>query len=205
MWNASYDLGQRYQGPDAGSVGHDIGTNPHVFVLVRGQMVLLEEKSILLITLIWERQSSWTLYYHVKQDHLKVWNSSRTSTLGGTSLVKFVAPSSWPLVQEKHPLVNLEETDIYGGIFTEGDGHIDPSSVTNAFADRAKGVVETGQRGQTGGHSCWLGMWCWEMLDRIWCVKNRKMFICICVDRSGGRYWAEDRGYRRRDWKLAWF
>lgn len=25
-------------------MGHDIGTNPHVFVLVRGQMVLLEEK-----------------------------------------------------------------------------------------------------------------------------------------------------------------
>ena len=41
--------------------------------------------------------------------------------------------------QEKHPLVNLEDTGIYGGIFTEGDGHIDPSSVTNAFADRAKG------------------------------------------------------------------
>ena len=163
------------------------------------------KKNILLITLIWERQSSWTLYYHVKQDHLKGWNSSRTSTLQGTSCVKFVAPSSWPLVQEKHPLVNLEETDIYGGIFTEGDGHIDPSSVTNAFADRAKGVVETGQRGQTGGHSRWFGMWCWEMLDRIWCVKSRKMFICICVDRFGGRYWAEDRGYRRTDWKLAWF
>ena len=35
--------------------------------------------------------------------------------------------------------MNLEDTGIYGGIFTEGDGHIDPSSVTNAFADRAKG------------------------------------------------------------------
>lgn len=43
-------------------------------------------------------------------------------------------------IKEKHPLVNLEDTGIYGGIFTEGDGHIDPSSVTNAFADRAKGL-----------------------------------------------------------------
>ncbi|CAK9079367.1 unnamed protein product, partial [Durusdinium trenchii] len=46
-------------------------------------------------------------------------------------------------IKEKHPLVNLEDTGIYGGIFTEGDGHIDPSSVTNAFADRAKGLGGT--------------------------------------------------------------
>lgn len=39
--------------------------------------------------------------------------------------------------------MNLEATGIYGGIFTEGDGHIDPSSVTMAFAERAKGLGGT--------------------------------------------------------------
>ncbi|CAE8642933.1 unnamed protein product [Polarella glacialis] len=44
-----------------------------------------------------------------------------------------------------HPLMNIQDDDIYGGIYTAGDGHIDPSSVTNAFANRAKdlgGIIE---------------------------------------------------------------
>eukprot|EP00931_Biecheleriopsis_adriatica_P056226 TRINITY_DN33309_c0_g1_i1.p1 TRINITY_DN33309_c0_g1~~TRINITY_DN33309_c0_g1_i1.p1 ORF type:complete len:882 (-),score=165.44 TRINITY_DN33309_c0_g1_i1:45-2690(-) len=46
-------------------------------------------------------------------------------------------------IKERHPLVNLEGNGIYCGLLTEGDGHIDPSSVTNAFADRAKGLGGT--------------------------------------------------------------
>ncbi|CAK0815444.1 unnamed protein product, partial [Prorocentrum cordatum] len=48
-------------------------------------------------------------------------------------------------IKALHPLVQLDGTGIYGGLLTTGDGHIDPTSVTNAFADRAKalgGVIE---------------------------------------------------------------
>mmetsp|Transcript_96634 Transcript_96634/g.207343 ORF Transcript_96634/g.207343 Transcript_96634/m.207343 type:complete len:878 (-) Transcript_96634:114-2747(-) len=43
-------------------------------------------------------------------------------------------------IRTRHPLVQLDSEDIYAGLLTEGDGHIDPSSVTNAFADRAKAL-----------------------------------------------------------------
>lgn len=57
--------------------------------------------------------------------------------LFGCSQHHLISPEE---IKALHPLVNLEDTGIYGGILTEGDGHIDPSSVTNAFADRAKGL-----------------------------------------------------------------
>lgn len=41
-------------------------------------------------------------------------------------------------IRRRHPLCQFEDSDIACGLLTQGDGHIDPSSVTNAFADRAK-------------------------------------------------------------------
>lgn len=41
-------------------------------------------------------------------------------------------------VKELHPLVNTE--GIVGALYTEGDGHIDPSSVTQTYASKAKAL-----------------------------------------------------------------
>ena len=37
-----------------------------------------------------------------------------------------------------HPLINIEKDSLWGGIYTEEDGHIDPTSLTNAFVAGAK-------------------------------------------------------------------
>jgi len=42
-------------------------------------------------------------------------------------------------IQKLHPLCNVgADTNIYAGLMTFGDGHIDPTSVTNVFAEKAK-------------------------------------------------------------------
>jgi dimethylglycine dehydrogenase len=43
-------------------------------------------------------------------------------------------------IRRLHPLVQFEDSDIACGLYTTGDGHIDPTSLTNAFADRAKAL-----------------------------------------------------------------
>merc|ERR1712203_80755 len=39
-------------------------------------------------------------------------------------------------IKRLHPLINAD--GIQGAIYTEGDGHIDPSSVTQTFASKAR-------------------------------------------------------------------
>lgn len=55
--------------------------------------------------------------------------------LFGCSEHRMISPDE---IRERHPLVQIDPEDIYCGLLTEGDGHIDPTSVTNAFAKRAR-------------------------------------------------------------------
>lgn len=96
--------------------------------------------------------------------------------------------------QEKHPLVNLEDTGIYGGIFTEGDGHIDPSSVTNAFADRAKGgsLVDAAERNWTNGQLSMSRKWMdeigWQSIEIIQYSRIFLTFRTAYSERGYGWY-----------------
>jgi len=55
--------------------------------------------------------------------------------LFGGPEIKMLSPSE---IKKLHPLCDVENTDLYCGLMTFDDGHIDPSSVTNRFADEAK-------------------------------------------------------------------
>jgi len=64
------------------------------------------------------------------------------SSLFGCAPHHMISPAE---IRDRHPLANFDDSEIYGGILTEHDGHIDPTSVTNAFAKRARdlgGVIE---------------------------------------------------------------
>lgn len=74
---------------------------------------------------------------YIDEARYQVGKAKIFSSLFGCAEHHMISPDE---IKEKHPLVNLDDTGIYAGILTEGDGHIDPSSVTNAFADRAKGL-----------------------------------------------------------------
>lgn len=41
-------------------------------------------------------------------------------------------------INKLHPLVDLKKTNVIAGLYTEGDGHIDPSSVSNAYGNFSK-------------------------------------------------------------------
>jgi len=43
-------------------------------------------------------------------------------------------------IRKLHPLIEFDDADIGAGLMTTGDGHIDPTSCTNAFAERAKAL-----------------------------------------------------------------
>ncbi|CAJ1457283.1 unnamed protein product [Effrenium voratum] len=84
-------------------------------------------------------------------------------------------------IKEKHPLVSLD--GIYGGIYTTGDGHIDPSSVTNAFAERARalgGVIE--QKTEVVGLTL-LPSKQWEVITRSGGEEKRTVadFVLNCA------------------------
>jgi len=104
------------------------------------------------------------------------------SSLFGCGEQHLISPDE---MKRLHPLVNLEDTGIYGGLMTEGDGHIDPSSVTNAFASRAKelgGCIE--QQTQVVGLEL-LPNKKWEVITRTSKGEEKRTVADFVVNAAG--------------------
>jgi len=69
----------------------------------------------------------------VKEAQYTLSKSKLYQGLFGGPEMHYIGPED---VKRLHPLVNTE--GIVGALYTEGDGHIDPTSVTHAFANKAK-------------------------------------------------------------------
>eukprot|EP00419_Tripos_fusus_P066818 CAMPEP_0172928638 /NCGR_PEP_ID=MMETSP1075-20121228/218076_1 /TAXON_ID=2916 /ORGANISM="Ceratium fusus, Strain PA161109" /LENGTH=561 /DNA_ID=CAMNT_0013789925 /DNA_START=84 /DNA_END=1767 /DNA_ORIENTATION=+ len=98
----------------------------------------------------------------VKEAQYTLSKSKLYQGLFGGPEMHYVGPED---VKRLHPLVNTE--GIVGALYTEGDGHIDPTSVTNAFANKAKAAG-----GRIFEHSEVVGLDCkpdgsWEVTVRV--------------------------------------
>mmetsp|Transcript_21425 Transcript_21425/g.63941 ORF Transcript_21425/g.63941 Transcript_21425/m.63941 type:complete len:854 (-) Transcript_21425:35-2596(-) len=98
----------------------------------------------------------------LKEAHYTLGKSKLYQGLFGGPELNLIGPEE---VKRLHPLVNMD--GIIGALYTEGDGHIDPSSVTQTFASKAKALG-----GRIFEHTEVVGLHC--MLDGTWEVRMQR-------------------------------